>query len=102
MQNWPSFSGRGLLDPSETPQSSHPGTDDPALPSYCLRPPAFPEPGTPALSSLQLAERLPQAPLGPAVFSDNSLQLGSGSLTSSLRVTDPGPLALSAPLLCAA
>lgn len=33
MQNWPSFSGRGLLDPSETPRSSHPGTDDPALPS---------------------------------------------------------------------
>lgn len=100
-QNWPSFSVTGLLDPSETPLVLTSWDWRRCTSKYYLRPPAFPEPGTPPLGSSQLAERLPWAPLRPPVFSDNSLQLGSGSLTSSPCVTDPGPLALSAPLLSA-
>lgn len=80
--------------------------DPPILGLHCtskyLSPSALPEPGTPAPSSLQLAEkRLPWAPSGPLVFCDDSLQLSSGSRTSFACVIDPSPLALSAPLLCA-
>lgn len=49
-----------------------------------LRASSFPQPGIPGVSSSQLAEkRLPLAPLGPPVFSGDSLQPSSGCLNSS-------------------